>query len=366
MFKKIAVSAVLAILSACGGGGSDGPNPYVLTFKPAIISGNFLEGASNTLAINASLDRAVAGVINVAVIDPVGVIEPTIFLSPSTQLSYNVALYTLAKLPVGNYKGEFEIRLCQDAPTVCNSPLPGSPWKLPYDFNILTRPPSTLAFNPALLSGQGFRGLTQAFSVSAALSPTLVRAATLVVRDNVGVFDLGNTFLYPSATDFRFTLVTKSDLNLGNYKGTLEIQACYDAPACNFPVAGSPWLLPYDFDVIAIPPYKLIFNPAVIVGENFQGVSQSFNVKASLDRSLSPVVTIGVSDKQGVFESFALLGQVNQTDYNLALRTKSGLPAGNYNGVLDVRICFDFSTCTYQVPGSPWTLIYDIKVIPPR
>jgi PQQ-like domain len=136
MLRKILVLVSFSFLAACSGGGGSAPNGPNMSFNPGKISGETFEGTSQTFTINAALDRGVPGVVNVGIIDKVGVISPTLTLTPVTQLSYNAIISTQANLPVGNYKGNLEVRLCSDAPTVCASPIPGSPWLLPYDLTV--------------------------------------------------------------------------------------------------------------------------------------------------------------------------------------------------------------------------------------
>ncbi len=146
MQSKILIMALFTTISACGGGGGGGggsggsgggpATQNVLSFNPGIIKGEDFQGTSQTYIVSASLNREVAGQINVAIIDRVGVINPNLTLTPATQLSYKATISTQANLPVGNYKGNLEVQLCSDVPTTCALPIPGSPWLLPYDFTV--------------------------------------------------------------------------------------------------------------------------------------------------------------------------------------------------------------------------------------
>lgn len=50
--------------------------------------------------------------------------------------AYDVTLQVSGNLPAGVYDGTLEVRLCQDTPSVCSQPHPGSPWKLPYHIEV--------------------------------------------------------------------------------------------------------------------------------------------------------------------------------------------------------------------------------------
>jgi hypothetical protein len=138
--------ASTVLMTGCGGGGSDsaatpgsGAAPYVLTFVPTKLTASVPLGTSVALPVNATLDRTVAQVVNAAVIDNTGVILPTLTLAAtSSRTSYNITLHTSPTLAAGRYTGSLQIKLCFDTPSVCASPLPGSPWQLPYDITAVT------------------------------------------------------------------------------------------------------------------------------------------------------------------------------------------------------------------------------------
>lgn len=134
--KSLTYTAVL-LVAGCGGGGGGTDNgaesPVNLTFAPGTIAAKQLLGASGPIQIVATVDRDISGVINVGVIfDQAGVFDPTSLTIMQSGRTANVRLNTLSMAEVGVHAGSIEVRLCRDNPQTCASPIPGSPWKLPY------------------------------------------------------------------------------------------------------------------------------------------------------------------------------------------------------------------------------------------
>lgn len=162
MLKKIISLCLLAAVTACGGGSGStppGPAPYGLTFKPSTITGENFLGTTQTFTFNLLLDRVLTESADITIVDKLGVIEPTFTLTPITKTSYDITIRSQANLPAGNYKGAFEIRLCQDVATTCAIPLAGSPWVLPYDFKVLGNLINLSPLSP--LAGAGDWGMHQ-------------------------------------------------------------------------------------------------------------------------------------------------------------------------------------------------------------
>jgi hypothetical protein len=113
-----------------------------------------------------------------------------------------------------------------------------------------------MSFNPARLS----------FNYQAGSSTTLVITATAttanefsgtssvyaVVSDQNGMFSADSNAVLSGANAYAFTLHTSSTLAKGQYQGNLQVKLCSDS-ACNLPLAGAPWSIPYVVQVAAAP-----------------------------------------------------------------------------------------------------------------
>lgn len=135
----VALGGFLALaLNACGGsgGGDAAPAPYQLSFAPGSLTVSYAQGTSQTVSVTATLDRTVAQPVYVGIVDSVGVIEPTVQVSPVTPTSYQATLTLKSTLSAGEHAGSLQVRLCHDSAATCNSPLPGSPFSLPYTFTV--------------------------------------------------------------------------------------------------------------------------------------------------------------------------------------------------------------------------------------
>jgi len=262
-------------LAGCGGGGGGGDSApptsppssanYKLTFTPSTLTATVTGGTSLALSVDAQLDRTIADTVNVAIIDTRGVITPDITLTPLSQTAYRATLFTAPSLAVGNHTGSLEVRLCRDVPTTCASPIPGSPWQLPYNLTVTTAvsppapppappppppPAATLSasFSPTAVAVDGFEQELPSVVVSATLSGTATTVYPQFVAPS-GVFQpnppvSGSNFA-PTAT-FYF----QTGLGAGTYTGNIELRLCQDLQ-CTSQYPGSPALLPYTVTVRA-------------------------------------------------------------------------------------------------------------------
>lgn len=152
---------VAVLVSACGGGGGGGgangnggtpgttvpapvpappanPTGDWLTLTPSTVSLSTYEGESATFSISAKSSRIVEKRFNVGIVDGRGIVSTQLDVTPVTQLEYSATLRTSASLAVGAYTTNLEVRLCEDDPLVCRSPLPGSPWLVPVSLTVRT------------------------------------------------------------------------------------------------------------------------------------------------------------------------------------------------------------------------------------
>ncbi|RZJ07124.1 MAG: hypothetical protein EOP39_17225 [Rubrivivax sp.] len=255
--------ALAMVLTACGGGGSSGsaggtsggnssgagstgggtgsttPVDYKLSFSPASLSATYSEGSAQPLTVTATLDRAVSQTVNVAVVDSIGVIEPNVQLTPGTGLSYQATLQPKASLSVGEHSGSLQVKLCLDNPQTCASPLPGSPFLLPYKFTV-TAPPAASA-NPAQVSAVVYQDDMLAFNLAISV-PNAPAVVTFV--DKAGTFQLNADPVRVTSQGLTSSLQMKAGLTPGSYTGQIELHVCKSQP-CSQEMEGSPVLVPY-------------------------------------------------------------------------------------------------------------------------
>lgn len=161
-FAHLSLPFILsAALAACGGGGSStagsntnssSSNPVPvnsaegawLTFSPAAVDVTQYQGDTRPeITITGTSTKVIEGVFNVAIIDTKGVLQPGFWLGRPSLMQYSVGLYTAASLPIGTHTTNLEVRMCRDDPKVCNTPISGSPWYVP--FKVTIRPDTNLS-----------------------------------------------------------------------------------------------------------------------------------------------------------------------------------------------------------------------------
>lgn len=140
MYKFLAGSLCLFALSACGGGGGDDSNAggtpvapsnqswlAIMPVAPAVTA---TAGQSQAFTITATSSKVIERVFNIAIIDSQGVVTTDTRVVANSSMSYTATLHTSPTLKAGEYNSNLELRLCYDDPTVCRSPVDGSPWKI--------------------------------------------------------------------------------------------------------------------------------------------------------------------------------------------------------------------------------------------
>lgn len=242
-WKWMGLLALASVLQACGGGGgSDSEPAYRLSFTPGTLTASYAQGSSLPLAVTATLDRTVAQTVNVFVVDTAGVIEPTLQLIALSSTSYQAVLNTKASLGVGQHRGSLQVRLCFDAVAACNSPLPGSPFSLPYDFTV-SEPviPPAATVSPAQVTVDAYQDEVPTLQLGATLAGTGLQYPQII--DPTGVFQ-PNPPTNVSGSGLTATLFLRDALAPGTYAGNLELRVCRDL-ACTQQMPGSPVLVPY-------------------------------------------------------------------------------------------------------------------------
>lgn len=100
------------------------------------------EGEMPSLTLKARASRPVGWLANLGVVDATGVIAGSVSVKSYNDVDFQAEVQISKSLRVGTHSTTLEVRLCEDEITVCKSPLPGSPWKLPLKATV--KPLSTL------------------------------------------------------------------------------------------------------------------------------------------------------------------------------------------------------------------------------
>jgi len=261
------LASILALsLAACGGGsgGGDGAAPGSnpagnwLTFDPAAPGAIQFEGESASVVLTARSSRTFAAPFNVGVIDATGVISPQVEIAALSQMEYRAVLRTASSLRAGDHATMLEVRLCEDTPTVCARPLPGSPWRVPLKVQVkpAAEAKARVTLTTPSASVTTYPGEAAEFSIEAKLGSDL---ASRIV--NIGVFDPASITVAPpsrmtTASDgryvFKVSTATANALAVGTHTSNLELRLCQDdVRVCRQPVAGSPWIVPLSVQVLS-------------------------------------------------------------------------------------------------------------------
>ncbi|UOD29485.1 PQQ-binding-like beta-propeller repeat protein [Massilia violaceinigra] len=257
-------SVVALSLAACGGGSDNSSTPQNnqdggwLTFYSANRVTAQYQGESASVVLTATASRTFAAPFNVAVIDSSGVISPDVQISAVSPVEYRATLRTSATLASGEHSTMLEVRLCEDTPTICARPLPGSPWRVPLKVQVKSaaEAKARLTLAKPSVSLTTYPGDRTVFSIEAQLNKETIGKSL-----NIGVFDPSSMTIAPagqttSAPDGRYVFdlstATSSALALGTHTGNLELRLCQDdVRVCRQPMAGSPWIVPLSVNLLA-------------------------------------------------------------------------------------------------------------------
>lgn len=148
--------AATLLLAGCGGGGGGGGDALTLTLTPATVNRTFFEDEPATFSVLGAVSGTVDGLVNVLIVDSVGVIQPNVSVQQIGD-DYEATFTTATGLAAGSYVGEIAIRLCGSLPPTC-SPQYGSR-SFAYNFTVQARPTpviSSLQPAPALAGSPDF------------------------------------------------------------------------------------------------------------------------------------------------------------------------------------------------------------------
>lgn len=164
---SIAVLAAIS-LAACGGGGSGDtpatpttppvvtPPPPVVTvpptytLTPATVELAHVAGypASATLSGRQTVAFTANAYIK-ATVDS-DIIDPAIVITPTADATFTLRVSTLASAKPGRYTGNITVSACSDV--LCANPMSGSPFKLPYDIEVVSPEGGVTVVNASPLS----------------------------------------------------------------------------------------------------------------------------------------------------------------------------------------------------------------------
>jgi hypothetical protein len=172
--RKFWVAGLCLPFAGCGGGGSGGDDGSWLTFTPSTVEVSAYQGDTPSFSVTATSSKTISSVVQLGIIDTVGVITPQVELVAESTLRYRVTLHLSPTLTAGTHTGSFEVRVCEDNPVTCAKPVAGSPWHVPYRITIQ---PGTNLTPLVPLAGAGAWSTFQGNSahngfVDATLNPT--------------------------------------------------------------------------------------------------------------------------------------------------------------------------------------------------
>jgi outer membrane protein assembly factor BamB len=222
-----------------------------LTLTPGVVTVTSYEGESAGFKVSAVSSRTFDKPFNAAVVDSKGVVTTEMSLTKVSDLQYTVELHTKAAA-AGTYTTDLELRLCEDDPLVCRTPLAGSPWKIPVTLTVATatQAQGRLTLTPATFDLTTYQGEPASFSLRASAVSPFTQGVRAAVFDSTGVLAAPVSMRELTSGQFSADLATASTLGVGEHSGSLELRVCYDDPAtCRSPVSGSPWRVPVKVSV---------------------------------------------------------------------------------------------------------------------
>lgn len=145
---------ISAFIAACGGSDSGDTSPppaeppYTLT--PSTAQASFVAGYPTVINMTAKQVVPFSGVVYIRVTADAAVVDSPIGVTTNTDGSFAIAAMPLVSLAVGHYTGNFTVNVCTDVN--CNNPLAGSPFKVPYDIEVISPDGSVTTYNLSTLA----------------------------------------------------------------------------------------------------------------------------------------------------------------------------------------------------------------------
>lgn len=150
-----------ALLAACGGGGGGSappatPNPPVtaptppVTMSPTVMKASYIGGYPVAISMSATPNITFTGNVYIQAVAIGAPISPYISMTPNSDGTFAVGINTSASALPGAYAGDMTVSLCYDAN--CTNQVTGSPFKIPYQIEVIDPAGSMKAYNLSPLS----------------------------------------------------------------------------------------------------------------------------------------------------------------------------------------------------------------------
>ncbi len=350
--------------------------PVSLTFNPSYLNVLGSEGSFTTVKLNVSLGSELSGVAYLRVTDSSNILSgmKNLSMQVAAYNSYSLNLFADSNLKAQNYSGRLEFSLCKEDTPICKSPIAISPATLPYTLTIARAQNSTptLRFSPGSLTGTGGEGAGIPLDFTIQSGSDLVAPVNLAVIDKNNLMTVfqGSVGTIGANQSYAVKAVTKSELRPGTFSGSLEIRLCKDsALVCTQPIMGSPWIVPYNFDVkskIAGISVNFESNPNPLEIVYYEGETKPFKITASTTSALTGVLSLNL----GVIDPSRNVSVKNVSNESVeravaTLEPSSVLKSGTYTSTLELRACADNTVdCKSPFSGSPRFLPIKLTVLP--
>lgn len=107
----------------------------------------------------------------------------------------------------------------------------------------------------------------------------------------------------------------------------------------------------------------LVLTPGSLSLASYAGESQTLSIDALAKRDFPGTINVQVSDTGKLLATVDEVRAWNAHSYTATISTSAALPAGSYDGNLNIALCKDSATvCQQQHDGSPWKLPYHLEV----
>lgn len=241
MKLSAAVSACALVLVGCGGGGGDSggggnpgngstvvtrPDQSWLQVTPLSVDLVTYQGESRIFFLDAVASKPIERVVNAAIVDSKGVISTNVEIKSTSAYGYTAVLQTSSALAVGTHTTTLELRICEDDPRICKTPLSGSPWQVPLKVTVNAAASlSALRILPGVQNWGTFQGnaahtgyIPASFDASkiarrwALPATTASDQVTPVVHENGRAFFIRGDRYVQSATVFAYSEDTGKEL----------------------------------------------------------------------------------------------------------------------------------------------------------
>ncbi|MBW8824723.1 MAG: PQQ-binding-like beta-propeller repeat protein, partial [Xanthomonadales bacterium] len=173
-----------------------------------------------------------------------------------------------------------------------------------------------------------------------------------------------------TASQYQATFHTDPTLTVGEHLGSLIITLCADDPSvCKSPLPGAPWVVP--LQVIVKPSrdaskhVTVAMTPSTPAIVTYPGVVASIDLQGQFGGdTLGKRFQVGIVDPSGVLK--VGVWSFDEKGFTGELTTAKDLVEGDYNGNVEVRLCYDDPyVCRLPAANSPLLVPWKIAVKAP-